>query len=153
MRKTLEHFQEVYEFFTGDLLSDVTDDNSPGMFTVVKKILTNDIVLMPSCGSCFVFRPINSVLYEVHYTLSKQGLRGIKEDSLRVMNWLSANTQVESVMSLVPETYEKAYKLCVKMGLKCSGVIHKSFAKNSELIGCFIMSASIEEIRKGLSCQ
>lgn len=154
MKKSLKDFEEVYNFFTRkDLVGDITDDNIPDMFDVVKKILSRDIVLMPSPGTCFVISFINSVLYEAHLNTTECDKGNVGINTLKTAEWLKGNTGIKVLMSFIPIIYPATLHYAKKIGMEKIGEIKNGFLKNGECVDNIIMSAGVETIIRKLSWQ
>lgn len=96
----------------------------------------------------FMLSPINSICWEIH-TLVKPEYWGKSLDYTKeVVLWIFDNTTCLKIITFVPETNHKAIKLAEKTGMKREGFINKSWLKNGELFGQYILGIS-----KGDLCQ
>jgi len=152
MRKTLADFEQVYSFFTrDDFVGDITDDAQPDMFQVVRTLLQSTMVLMPSPGTAFVAKPINSTLFEVHLNTTHEEKADVYKNTLKAIDWAMENTAMQTLLSYIPETCGATLHYAEGIGMARIGVIPDGFVKDGCHVGNVIMSASIRKIKKELS--
>lgn len=148
----LKDFETVYNFFIReDFVGDITDDLSPHMFDAVKNMLTKDLVCMPTEGTAFVFRSVNSTLYEVHLNTTEGEKTDVCGNTLIMAEWLKSNTNIASLLSYIPIVCESTLHYANKIGMKRIGIVKDGFLKNGAFVDNIIMSANVEDIIKELS--
>ena len=154
MQKTMRDFEEVYNFLTrDDRLADISDDSNPSMFAVTKKILSQDIVLMPSPGTCFVLSPITTTTFATHFMTTKGERKKMYVNTLSALEWVSSNTLARVLVSFVPSVYNAAIHYANRIGLRKVGILPEGFLKNGKHEDIIIMSASVDDVRKELLCR
>jgi len=149
---SMKDFDQVYSFFTRpDFVGDITDDNSPHIFHVVKHLLQTSIVAMPSDGTLFVLTPINSTTYNVHLNTTQTDKSNVYTHTLKMAEWAKENTTVHIAVSMIPVIYESTLHYAKKIGMTQTGMIGQGFLKQGKRIDIDIMSAEVDQIIKELS--
>jgi len=148
----LKDFNTVYQFFTRkDITGDITDDLAPDTFSMVKRMLSNDLVCMPSDGTLFVLSPVNSVVYTVHLNTTKPDKINLYLNTLEMARWVKNNTPIQRVVSYIPTISEATLHYSRKIGMVEVGRVPEGFLKNGKLVDNIIMSATVDKIIKELS--
>lgn len=152
MIKTMANFEEVYAFFTReDFVGDISDDVNPDMFPVVRSLLQNTMVLMPSPGTAFVAKPINSTLFEVHLNTTQEEKVDVYKNTLKTIEWVIENTDIRTMLCYIPENCGSTLHYAKGIGMATVGRIPGGFFKDGQPVDNIIMSASVKDIRKELS--
>jgi len=96
----------------------------------------------------FALTPINSICFEIHTTMLPKAWGKVINYTKEVVMWIFTHTRCMKIITFVPESNKKALKLAQRTGLLIQGFLDKSFIKNGELIGQYILG-----IERGSLCQ
>lgn len=89
----------------------------------------------------FALSVINSICYEIHTVMLPSAWGRVLKYAKEVLVWVFTNTDCKKVITFVPENNQKALSLAERSGMKREGFLEKSFLKNGELLGQYILGA------------
>lgn len=118
---------------------------------MVKRMLSADLVVMPSEGTLFVFSPINSIVYTAHLNTTHGDVDHLYANTLKTGHWIKDNTPIQVLVSYIPTISGATLHYAQKIGMAEIGRIKDGFLKNGQLSDNVILSAKVDDIIKELS--
>ena len=150
MKRATESDIPYLNYLFSEVFDKTKDDGTPEDMRYHTGLIVEDPsvwIIIPTEGTAFIGRPLNSSTYEVHVAcLPTAGINMIKAGKAAAKYFFEKNQQAYKLIAFVPSNRRDVKLYCSAVGYKYEGIISQSFIKNGKVLDQVVYGLSREDI-------